>query len=43
MMVHALDKQAAAFYQHLGFKPSPIDDRIYFARPDSVLATIDKT
>ena len=40
--VHALDAQAAAFYKHLGFKPSPVDDLIYFARPNSVLAAIDR-
>ena len=40
--VHALDAQAAAFYKHLGFKPSPVDDLIYFARPNSVLTAIDR-
>ncbi len=40
--VHALDAQAAAFYERLGFKPSPVDDLIYFARPNSVLAAIDR-
>ena len=41
--VHALDEQAAAFYERLGFKPSPIDELVYFARPASVLASIDET
>lgn len=41
--VHALDKQAAAFYRHLGFSPSIVDELVLFARPDSVLAAIDKT
>lgn len=40
--VHAIDEQAAAFYERLGFKPSPVDDLVYFARPDSVLASIDR-
>lgn len=40
--VHAIDEQAAAFYVRLGFKPSPIDDLVYFARPDSVLVSIDR-
>ena len=43
MTVHALDEQAAAFYEHLGFKPSPIDALVYFVRPDSALAAIDGT
>ena len=42
MTVHAIDARAAAFYKHLGFMPSPIDDLIYFARPTSVLAAIDR-
>jgi len=42
MTVHALDRQAAAFYEHLGFKPSPIDALTLFARMDSVLAAIDR-
>ena len=41
VMVHALDAQAAAFYQHLGFKPSPVNALICFARPNAVLAAID--
>lgn len=40
--VHALDQQAVAFYKHLGFKPSPVDDFVLFARPVSVLAAISK-
>ena len=40
--VHAIDEQAAAFYARLGFKPSPMDDLVYFARPESVLASIDR-
>jgi len=40
--VHAIDEQAAAFYRRLGFRPSPIDDLVYFARPESVLASIDR-
>ncbi len=40
--VHAIDAQAAAFYQHLGFRQSPVDDLIYFAQPNSVLAAIDR-
>ena len=43
VMVHALDVQAAAFYQHPGFKPSPVNALIYFARPNAVLAAIDST
>ena len=43
VMVHALDMQAAAFYQHLGFKPPPVNALIYFARPNAVLAAIDST
>ena len=40
MMVHALDEQAAAFYERLGFTPSPIDQLVYFARMDFALASI---
>lgn len=43
MTVHALDKRAAAFYAHLGFKPSPIDELVHFAVPASVLAAIGRT
>lgn len=28
LLVHALSKDAAAFYQHLGFDPSPLDPLI---------------
>ena len=41
VMVHALDAQAAAFYQHLGFKPPPVNSLIRFVRPNAVLAAID--
>ena len=40
--VHALDEKAAAFYERLGFDPSPVDALVYFARPNSVLAAIDR-
>ncbi|MCY3769919.1 MAG: GNAT family N-acetyltransferase [Gammaproteobacteria bacterium] len=39
--VHALDRQAAAFYEHLGFAPSPVDalyfllDRLLFWLPST--------
>ncbi|MCY3767809.1 MAG: GNAT family N-acetyltransferase [Gammaproteobacteria bacterium] len=39
--IHALDKQAVAFYRYLGFKPSPVDDFILFARSVCVLAAIE--
>ena len=42
LTVHAIDERAAAFYERLGFKPSPVDDLVHFARPDSVLASIDR-
>ncbi len=42
VVAHAIDEQAAAFYKRLGFRPSPIDALVYFARPESVLASIDR-
>ena len=43
VMVHALDKQTAAFYEHLGFERSPADELVLFARMSLVLAALDSS
>lgn len=32
LLVHAKDKEAAAFYRHFGLAPSPLDELILLAR-----------
>ncbi|HZU36894.1 MAG TPA: GNAT family N-acetyltransferase [Gemmataceae bacterium] len=41
VLVHAKDAQAASFYQHFGFEPSPIDALHLFLAIQDIQASID--
>jgi GNAT superfamily N-acetyltransferase len=39
ILVHAIDDEAAAFYQHFGFALSPVDDRTLFLSMSAIRAS----
>lgn len=40
LLVHAIDDDAAAFYRHFGFGPSPIDDQTLFLTLKAIEASV---
>lgn len=40
LLVHAIDDDAAAFYRHFGFAPSPIDDQTLFLSLSAIRASV---
>ncbi len=42
LLVHAIDENAAEFYRHFGFIPSPFDDRTMFLTMKTVRASMQR-
>lgn len=40
ILLHAMDDEAASFYAHLGFQPSPVDSRLMMVRLKDIAAEL---
>jgi len=40
ILLHAMDDEAASFYAHIGFQPSPVDDKIMMIRLKDIAAEL---